>query len=161
MAKNDRALIEAFLAEQRIAFVGVSRQPRDFSRVLFRELLGRGYTLLPVHPAAEEIEGLKVFRRVADISPAPAAALLLTPPAGSANCVEDCARAGVRMVWLYRSVALGSVTPEALAACARHGLQVIEGECPFMFLPNPGLIHALHRGWRRLAGTLPLAPPRA
>jgi uncharacterized protein len=65
------------------------------------------------------------------------------------------------MVWLYKSVALGAVTPEALEAARALNLNVIAGECPFMFLPNPGLIHALHRGFRRLTGTLPLAPPHA
>jgi len=39
-----------FLAQRRIALVGVSRDPRDLSRALFRELRGRGYDVVPVHP---------------------------------------------------------------------------------------------------------------
>lgn len=161
MSTNDRTLINAFLAEKRLAFAGVSRQPRDFSRVLFREMLGRGFELIPVHPEADEIEGLKACRSVLEIDPPPAGALLMNPPGESERIVEQCAQAGIGMVWLYRGVALGSVTPEALAAAERHGLRVVAGECPFMFLKDAGLIHALHRGFRRLTGTLPLAPPRA
>lgn len=161
MSTNDRLLIDAFLAEKRLAFVGVSREPRDFSRMLFREMLGRGYELIPVHPEADEIEGIAACRTVLDIAPAPAGALLLNPPAQSERIVEECAQAGIGMVWLYRSVALGAVTPEAVAAGERLGLRVVAGECPFMFFKGAGLIHALHRGFRRITGTLPLAPPRA
>lgn len=156
MSVNDRALIEEFLAEKRMAFVGVSREAKDFSRMLFRELLGRGYELIPVHPEAEEIEGLKAVKTVAEAGGTVRAALVMTGKAKSAEVVEDCARAGVEMVWLYKSVALGSVSEEALEAGRRHGLRVVAGECPFMFLPNAGLIHALHRGWRRMRGTLPV-----
>jgi len=161
MSQNDRVVIDAFLAEKRLAFVGVSRETKDFSRMLFRELLGRGYELIPVHPEAAEIEGLQVVKSVKEISPAPKGALLMTPASESARVVEECGQAGIEMVWLYKSVALGSVTEEALEAGRRHGLKVIAGECPFMFLPSPGLIHALHRGFRRITGTLPLSPPRA
>jgi uncharacterized protein len=161
MSQNDRLLIDAFLAEKRLAFVGVSREAKDFSRMLFRELLGRGYELIPVHPQAAEIDGLRVVKSVKEIVPAPKAALLMTPAPESARVVEECGEAGIEMVWLYKSVALGSVTEEALEAGRRHGMKMVAGECPFMFLPNPGLIHALHRGFRRITGTLPLSPRRA
>ena len=39
-----------FLAQRRIALVGVSRDPRDLSRTLFRELRRRGYDVVPVNP---------------------------------------------------------------------------------------------------------------
>jgi uncharacterized protein len=162
MSQTDRLLIDAFLAEKRIAFVGVSRGAKDFSRMLFRELAGRGYDVVPVHPEAADIEGVPAFRTVLEIpAPRPKAALLLNPPQASEQVVRECAEAGIEMVWLYKSVALGAVTPEAVAAAKALNLKVIAGECPFMFLPNPGLIHALHRGFRRITGTLPLAPPRA
>lgn len=161
MPATSRELIDAFLAAKRLAFVGVSREKRHFSRMLFREMLGRGYELIPVHPEAAEIEGIKACRTVLEIDPPPAGALLMNPPGESAEIVGQCARAGIGMVWLYRGVALGSVTPEALAAAGQHGLRVVAGECPFMFLEGAGLIHALHRGFRRLTGTLPPAPPRA
>ena len=41
----------AFLATRRFAVVGVSRNEKDFSRYLLRELLARGYDAVPVNPA--------------------------------------------------------------------------------------------------------------
>ena len=38
-----REKIDHFLAQKRIAMVGVSRNPRDFSRHLFHDMKTRGY----------------------------------------------------------------------------------------------------------------------
>ena len=42
--------IEEFLALRRVALVGVSRNPGDFSRSLFHDMCERGYDLVPVNP---------------------------------------------------------------------------------------------------------------
>jgi predicted CoA-binding protein len=47
-------IIEDFLAQKRIALVGLSRQPKDFSVMLFEELCRRGYDVVPVNPGAAE-----------------------------------------------------------------------------------------------------------
>ena len=44
--------VRDFLAQRRIAFVGLSRDPKHFSRVVFREMSQRGYDVVPVNPAA-------------------------------------------------------------------------------------------------------------
>ena len=71
----------AFLATRRFAVVGVSRNEKDFSRYLLRELLARGYDAVPVNPALTEAEGRRTYARVADIDPPVDAALFLTAPA--------------------------------------------------------------------------------
>lgn len=155
MSGTSRAVIDGFLAQRRIAFIGVSRQPKDFSRLLFRELRQRGYELIPVHREAAEIEGLHTVRSLDEIEPAPDAVMVMTPPGASLDIVEQCARLGIGRVWLYRAVGPGSVTPEAVEACDRHGIEVVAGECPLMFLPKAGWIHSLHRGIRTLTGGMP------
>jgi len=46
--------IQSFLDLKRLAVVGVSRNPTDFTRVLFREFRNRGYDAVPVNPAVRE-----------------------------------------------------------------------------------------------------------
>ncbi len=58
----------AFLASGRIALVGVSRDPREFSRYLFRELLARGIDAVPVSPVLGEAEGRAAAPSVRAIS---------------------------------------------------------------------------------------------
>src|SRR4029453_4560268 len=69
-----------FLAQGRIALVGVSRDPRDLSRTLFRELRQRGYDVVPVHPTLESVDGVPFARGLQDVSPPADGALLMTPP---------------------------------------------------------------------------------
>ena len=51
------ARVNGFLGHERIAFIGVSRNPEDFSRQLFRDMEARGYDMVPVNFGADEIEG--------------------------------------------------------------------------------------------------------
>ncbi len=152
---SSKMAIDSFLSSRRIAVVGVSRDPKDFSRAVFRALLERGYDAVPVNPAGVEAEGRPSVARVGEVQPTAEAALLLTPAPATAQVVRECAEAGVRRVWMHRSGGQGAVSPEALALCRERGLEVVDGECPFMFLPHAGFAHGVHRFFRRLGGRLP------
>jgi predicted CoA-binding protein len=88
--------IEDFLAQRRIAMVGISRQPGSFSVQLFKELSRRGYDVVPVNPKTSNIQGRRCFAHVQDIEPPVEAALLMTSPEGTDAVVSDCAEAGIR-----------------------------------------------------------------
>jgi predicted CoA-binding protein len=85
-----------FLARRRFALVGASREEKSFSRYVLRELLRRGYEVVPVNPAVAELDGRRCFPRVQDVTPPVDAALIMTPPARSGDAVVDCLAAGVR-----------------------------------------------------------------
>ena len=152
---SSKKAIDSFLACRRVAVVGVSRDAGDFSRAVFRALVERGYDAVPVNPAGGEAEGRRSVARVGDVQPPPEAALLLTPARASAQVVRECAEAGVRRVWLHRGGGEGASSAEALALGRERGLEVVDGECPFMFLSHSGFVHGVHRFFRRLAGRLP------
>ncbi len=146
------AVVEGFLASKRLAVVGVSRDPRDFSRRLFRALKERDYEVVPVNPWGGEIEGEPCVGRLQDVRPPVDGALLMTPPAVTDAVVRDCAEAGVRRIWMHRGAGRGAVSPTAVAFCRSNGIEVVAGECPFMFLPGAGFVHRLHGFLRRLGG---------
>jgi predicted CoA-binding protein len=129
-----------FLSQQRLAIVGVSHEPKDFSRALFRAFRERNFDVVPVNPSASEIEGVVCYSHVQDIRPPVDTALLMTSPAVTDQVVKDCADAGIRRVWMYRR------SPAAVAFCEAQAMSVIAGECPLMYLPRTGWIHRLH-GW--------------
>jgi uncharacterized protein len=144
-----------FLAQRRIALVGVSRDPRDLSRTLFRELRQRGYDVVPVHPELTSADGVPCARQLQDVSPAVQGALLMTPPAVTERVVHDCAEAGVARVWMHRGAGRGAVSPAAVAFCRERGMSVVDGACPFMFLPDAGFVHRGHGFLARLLGRHP------
>ena len=147
--------IQSFLTVKRVALVGLSRNPKHFSVHLYHELLRRGYDVIPVNPASTTLHGRPCFPRVQDIQPPVEAALLMTPPATTDAAVADCAQAGVRRIWMYRAGTQGgSVTDSAVTFCRDHNIEVIPGECPFMFFPHNGF-HAIHGFLRKLSGRYP------
>jgi predicted CoA-binding protein len=150
-----RNAIDELLGVKRLAVVGVSRNPKDFTRRLFREMRSRGYDLVPVHPEAAEVEGVPAVARVADASPPVDAALLLTKPAVTGEVVRQCHAAGIRRIWMYRAVGAGAVNPQAVDFCQTNGMTLVAGECPFMFLPGSGFPHNFHASCRKLLGSYP------
>jgi predicted CoA-binding protein len=147
--------IQRFLATDRFAIVGVSHSPGEFSRSLWREFRARNYDVVPVNPSASEIDGQHCYARVQDITPPVKAALLMTSPAVTDAVVRDCAAAGVELVWMYRAGGAGAVSRDAAGFCDAHGIAVIPGECPFMFLDHAGWIHRAHGWFRRVTGKYP------
>jgi predicted CoA-binding protein len=141
----------AFLASKRVAVVGVSRNPNDFSRMVFGELARRGLDVVPVNPALAEaeVDGRRAFARVGDVAPAADAALLLVPAARAEEAVKDCLAAGVRRIWFHRGAGAGSASTDALARCREAGVAPVQGLCPFMALPDAGFPHRVHGFFRR------------
>jgi predicted CoA-binding protein len=136
------------LASGRIAVVGVSRDPKEFSRYVLRELLARGIDAVPVSPVLAEAEGRAASASVRALDPAPDAALVLVAASRGAEAVRDCLGAGVRRIWLHRGGGPGAESDEAIALCRAGGVEPILGLCPFMVLPGAAFPHRLH-GWIR------------
>jgi predicted CoA-binding protein len=103
---------QEFLACRRLAMVGVSRQPRDFTRSLFRDLLQRGYDVVAVNPQAQEIEGRRCFAQVQEVTPPVDAVLLMTAPRVTETVVRDCAAAGSGTCGCIRGEGSGRSAPK-------------------------------------------------
>ena len=58
---------------------------------------------------------------------------MVTPAAAALGVVEQCARLGIKRVWLHRSLYGGSTSPEAMLYCRLASISVIPGACPMMF----------------------------
>jgi predicted CoA-binding protein len=152
-----RQQIDDFWALRRLALVGVSRDPKHFSMALWRELRGRRYDVVPVNPSATEIDGRPCFARVQDIQPPVEGAVIMTPAVASEQVVRDCAQAGIRHVWLHRGAGggPGAVSAAAVEACHEQDIDVVEGFCPFMFLPGTPFFHGIHAWMKKVTGSYP------
>jgi predicted CoA-binding protein len=149
--------ITKFLECKRVAFVGVSRHPQHISRSLMREFLAKGYDPVPVNPLATQIDGRKCFARLSDIDPPVEAALLMTgAPDATDQAMRECHQVRIQKIWIYKSVNDGDSHERALEFCRLRGSAVVEGYCPFMFLPHAGLVHRVHRLLMKVGGSYPL-----
>lgn len=147
--------IRSFLDARRIAILGVSRNARDYSRLVARDFLNNGYEVLPVHPSAEELEGVPAFHSVNEAFPAPEAALILVPEDQLINATHQCITAGIRKLWFRHSENSSSHYRMAVATAREAGATVVDGECPLMFLPNAAWFHRAHALVNRITRTYP------
>ena len=157
MAQPNVALntIESFLAQKRIAIVGISRDPHNIGASLFEEFRRHGYEVFPVNPNTAGILGQRCFARLQEIQPPPDGAVLLTSPTVTSSVVHDCLEAGVKRVWMHRGGGQGAVSAEAVEFCRNNGMEVVPGQCPFMFLAPVRHVHRFHRLLFKLSGKYP------
>lgn len=122
-----------FLAQRRIAVVGVSRDPQQPANLIYRRLRDAGHEVFAVNPNAAELEGDLAYPAASAVAGGVDGVVIVTPPEEAIHVIDDCANAGVRRVWLHRGLGPGSTSPEAVARARQLGMQVIPGGCPNMF----------------------------
>lgn len=149
-----RTAVDAFIAQPALALVGLSRSGKKFGNAACRTLRDRGYRLYPIHPSADTIDGVRCYRRFADLPEPVDSVLVIVPPQQALTIVREAAAAGIRRVWLQQ----GSSSPAVLQACAELGLQFVADECILMFA-EPAGFHKLHRWVNGVLGRLPARTP--
>jgi hypothetical protein len=53
----------------------------------------------------------------------------------------------------------GAVDPAAVVLCQEHEIELVEGQCPYMFLPGTPFFHGMHGFFRKLTGGYPTDAP--
>jgi len=83
-----------------VAVIGASSDRRKFGNRAVRAFVRQGYTVIPINPHEDEIEGLTVYKTVLDVpGPIDMATFYLPPDIGE-QVIEDVAKKGVAEVWL-------------------------------------------------------------
>ena len=137
-----------FVSGKRLAVVGVSRT-RGFANDIYRHLKESGYTVFPVNDGADEVGGEKCYRRLDDVPEPVDGVVIVVKPERSEGVVADCARLGIKRVWLQQ----GAESEAALARCQEAGITAVHHACVLMYA-NPRGFHKFHRGLVKLFGRL-------
>lgn len=146
---------EHFLAQRRIAVVGVSRDAKQPANFNYRKLRDSGRAVFAVNPATGDAEGGPCYPNLRAIPGGVDAALLFTPPAATGAVVRECVELGIRHVWVHRSFGAGSWSAEAESVAREHGLVLIPGGCPAMFCAPVDPAHRCFRWMLGVFGKLP------
>lgn len=162
MAKID-TLVQDFLAQKKIAVVGVSDQRETGCNLAYRKLKEAGYEVSAVNPRLTSFEGDPCYPDLQSIPARPEAVFILTNPNVTEEIVQQCVDIGVKRVWMHclmgvkpgLAANMTSVSPEAVRMCQENGITVIPGSCPNQFL-KPDFGHALMRMMFRTVGFLNL-----
>jgi predicted CoA-binding protein len=155
MAKID-TLVQDFLAQKKIAVVGVSDKRETGSNMAYKKFKASGYQVFPVNPRISTFEGDPCYPDLKSLPEKPEAVFILTNPKVTEQIVQQCVDLGVKHVWMHcmmgtkpgLATSMSSVSPEAVRLCRENGIAVIPGTCPNQFL-QPDFFHGIMRGvWR-------------
>jgi acyl-CoA synthetase (NDP forming) len=141
--------LSRFFEPRSIAILGVSRGEVRFGGASFLSYIrqsryaGRVY---PIHPQAEEIQGVKAYGDLKALPEVPDLAIVSVPAAHVPGVLGQCADAGVRHVHILTAgfgetgTVSGRRLEESVAAIARErGLLVIGPNCMGAYCPRSGL----------------------
>jgi len=147
-----------FLAQKRIAVVGVSRSNsrHPSGNLIYRRLKKIGHDVFPVNPNMKTFEGDNCYPDLQSIPDGVDGVVIVTRPEITKQVVQNCSVAKVRSVWMHQSFVKGSsVSPEAVEYCNQHNIGVIAGACPMMFGEDADFGHKCIRWILKLKGGLP------
>jgi hypothetical protein len=142
--------IEDFLAATPIAMVGVSRNPKKFGQMAFKELKDKGLDLIPVNPAAEEILGVKVYQNINALPPEVKGVIIMTKKDQTAAIVKEAKAKGLKNIWIQQM----ADSKDALRELEGSDINYITGECILMHY-KPHSFHKFHKALKKFFGRFP------
>ena len=152
-------LVQDFLAQEKIAVVGVSNKRETGCNLAYRKFKDAGYTVSAVNPRLTTFEGDPCYPNLQSIPEKPDAVFILTNPQVAEQIVQQCVELGIKRVWMHclmgtkpgLAAGMTSVSQDAVRMCRENGIQVIPGSCPNHFL-KPDFGHAMMRVMFRVIG---------
>ena len=154
----DSAAARRFFDLDSIALVGASNDPKHFSHSVYGALKDHAVHVVPVNPMETVIGEDVCYSDVAAVPGKLDGAIVMVNHTRAVKIVQECIDRGVEHVWLFKGLGGESaLSDEAVALCHEHGVDVIAGACPMMFLQPVHGLHRFHRGLRRIRGAVKAA----
>mgnify|MGYP003417218725 CR=1 FL=1 len=158
MAKIDN-MVQDFLAQKKIAVIGVSDKRETGCNLNYKKFKDNGYQVYAVNPRIATFEGDTCYPDLKSLPEKVDAVFILANPKVTEQIVDQCVELGVKHVWMHcmmgtkpgLAAGMTSVSQSAVEKARANGIAVIPGSCPNQFL-QPDFGHAMMRGMWRLFG---------
>jgi predicted CoA-binding protein len=142
--------VSRFLSLGKYAVAGVSRDPKKFGQVVFRELRQKGMDVVPINPNADIIDGVKCFSSVSDLPSDVRGLILMTPKGETLTVAREAIAHGIKDLWVQQ----GAETKSTVDELKKEDINLISKECIMMFW-KPNSVHSFHRFLKKIFGGLP------
>jgi predicted CoA-binding protein len=157
-------LVQDFLAQKKIAVVGVSDKRDTGCNLSYKKFKEAGYKVYAVNPRISTYDGDPCYPDLKSVPVKPDAVFILANPKVTEQIVQQCVDLGITRVWMHcmmgtkpgLAAGMTSVSASAVEMCRANGITVIPGSCPNQFL-QPDFGHAMMRSMWRLFGFMKVA----
>jgi uncharacterized protein len=154
-------LVQDFLAQKKIAVVGISDKRETGCNAAYKNFKKNGYQVYPVNPRIASYQNDTCYPDLKSIPEKVDAVFILASPKVTEQIVRQCAELGIKHVWMHcmmgtklgLAAGMSSVSQSAVEVCKANGITVIPGSCPNQFL-EPDFGHKMMRGLFGMFGFL-------
>lgn len=108
-----------------VAVVGATDNPAKYGAKIYRDLKGKGFTVYPVNPARDTVDGDPTFSSLADISNPPTIVNLVVSPRRTLRILEQCKELGLTNVWIQP----GAESPEVVEYLEKEDFTHLVNAC--------------------------------
>jgi predicted CoA-binding protein len=117
-----------------VAVIGASSKRHKFGNKALRAYVRQGYTVLPINPNEQQVEGLATYPSVLDVPGPIDMATVYVPRHIGVRVMEDIAKKGIPEVWLNP----GADDDEVVERARALGVKIIQA-CSIMAIgDSPG-----------------------
>lgn len=157
-------LVQDFLAQKKIAVVGVSDKRDTGCNLNYKKFKEAGYQVYAVNPRISSFDGDPCYPDLKAVPDKLDGVFILTSPKVTEQIVQQCVDLGIKRVWMHcmmgtkpgLAAGMTSVSTSAVEMCRANGIAVIPGSCPNQFL-KPDFGHAMMRVLWRTFGFMKVA----
>lgn len=108
-----------------IAVVGASDNERKFGAVIYRDLKRKGYSVYPVNPNRDTVDGDPAYPTVADLPVTPDIIDLVVPPEVGVKVARQALDIGYDRIWVQP----GAESPELLTLLQESDADYVANQC--------------------------------
>mgnify|MGYP001164650475 FL=1 len=115
---------EEMMLEKKVwAVVGANDKPDKFGNKIYKKLKSKGYTVYPVNPNYDEIDGDKCYPNISSLPEVPEVLDMVVAPRHGMGVIEEASRLGVKNIWLQP----GTYNDELLKLKDEKGMTAVQG----------------------------------
>ena len=118
---DEMMLEEKMLEIKTWAVIGANDDPEKFGNRIYKKLLSRGYTVYPVNPKYESLEGNPCYRDLSSLPQKPEVIDMVVSPKRGRPILEEAARLGIEYIWFQP----GTYDDELLEFTKAKGLKYV------------------------------------
>lgn len=108
-----------------IAVVGASDNERKYGAVIYRDLKRKGYSVYPVNPKRDTVDGDPTYPSVAELPVAPDIVNLVVPAEVGVKVVRQALDIGYDRIWVQP----GAESPELLTLLQESDARYVAHDC--------------------------------
>jgi hypothetical protein len=112
-------------ADTTVAVVGATDDPHKYGSVIYRDLKHKGFTVYPVNPSRDTVDGDVAYASLAALPEKPTIVNLVVPPEVTLAVLEAARDLELRNVWVQP----GAESPEVLTFLQENGFNYLANAC--------------------------------